>query len=217
MRLFHQLLPIFFPALSSLTLALSTTDTDPTHRSTTTISLWPLHASHPSPWLEITYDASTLSTISTTTLLSSPETLVSPPPHAAAAKDNNNNLLRIGISDPSTKKWRGVLTTTDAFLRPNEHASLLSLHLDEQAQGVFHVGYRAWKASPDVSKKGHDEEAKEEEEGVRSSDDDDEKLKLRVEIVKVRRGPSPMLNKPVVLDAQGKVPVKEEEKPFFQR
>ncbi len=46
---------------------------------------------------------------------------------------------------------------------------------------------------------------------------EDEDARLVVELVKSRPGVEPKLNRPVVLDAEGKIPEKEPEKTFLQK
>ena len=71
------------------------------------------------------------------------------------------------------------------------------IHLNSNDE-VFHVGFKAVDVSLDRKSKK-------------------EKDLLGAQVVKMQRGLAPHLNKPVELDAEGKLPEKEPEKSFIQK
>ncbi|KAF2473263.1 uncharacterized protein BDR25DRAFT_332886 [Lindgomyces ingoldianus] len=98
------------------------------------------------------------------------------------------HLLRIGLSDSKSGHWRGVVTSAASF--GDEYKKKFTIHIDEKGE-VYHVGF------------GTSARAKGEE--------------VEVEVVKRASGPKPILNKPVVLNAEGKLEEKEPEKSFLQK
>ncbi|KAF2828368.1 hypothetical protein CC86DRAFT_392685 [Ophiobolus disseminans] len=107
------------------------------------------------------------------------------PPTGSYASDH---LLRVGLSDPKSGSWRGVVTSAASFA--DQYHKKFIIHVDEKGE-AYHVGFG-------TSAKG-------------SSDD------VEVEIVKRNPGPKPVLNKPIVLNAEGKIDSKEPEKSFLQK
>ena len=101
---------------------------------------------------------------------------------------NPDHLLRVGLSDPSSGSWRGIVTSAASFAE--QYHKKFVIHVDEQ--GVpYHVGFGT------SAKKAGEE--------------------VEVEIVKRSPGPQPVLNKPIVLNADGKIDSKEPEKSFLQK
>jgi len=98
---------------------------------------------------------------------------------------SSDEIVRIGLHDPSTKQWRGTATAASSFA-PGL-ARKLTLHVDEHGV-VYHASLSAFELR-----------------GTRKIKDE-----LEVEVILSRPGPQPILNKPVVLDANGKVPQAEE-------
>jgi hypothetical protein len=107
----------------------------------------------------------------------------------------DGELVRIGLLD-SSKAWSGVATSADSF--KTGITQKISLHTDGEGQ-VKHVGFSSFEAAP--VRKG----AKSEE--------------VIVEVVPIQTGPQPVLNKPVVLNAEGKVdkPGEKDERSFIQK
>tara|TARA_R110002003_G_scaffold44_9_gene3298 strand:+ start:4110 stop:5018 length:909 start_codon:yes stop_codon:yes gene_type:complete len=101
---------------------------------------------------------------------------------------SSSHLLRIGLSDPKTGSWRGIVTSAASF--EDQYHKKFVIHVDEKGE-PYHVGFG-------TSAKG-------------SSDE------VEVEIVKRSPGPRPVLNKPIVLNAEGKLDSKEPEKSFLQK
>lgn len=98
-----------------------------------------------------------------------------------------DHLLRVGLHDSASGSWRGVLASASSFAE--EYKKKFVVHVDEKGE-VYHVGFGAAKGT-----------------------DDD----VEVEVVRKEAGPRPVLNKPVVLNADGKLDQKEPEKTFLQK
>lgn len=108
-------------------------------------------------------------------------------------------ILRIGFHNPTNGQWSGVATSSSNF-RPGKDKKV-QLHLNTAGE-LYHVGFVAsGVGGSSASGKG-----KETAGDV-----------LGVEVVGVRQGEGVHLNKPVVLDAEGKMPEKEAEKSFLQK
>ncbi|KAK0258124.1 hypothetical protein LTR91_017412 [Friedmanniomyces endolithicus] len=107
---------------------------------------------------------------------------------------SSDDIVRIGYYHPSGS-WSGIATAASNFA-PEKSKKLL-LHLNSDGK-LYHVGFRA-------SDYGTSSAASNTKDG------------LSVELVKVRPGPTPHLNKPVVVNADGSVPSKEPEKSFLQK
>jgi hypothetical protein len=101
----------------------------------------------------------------------------------------SDHLLRVGLSDAKTGSWRGIVTSAASFA-DHFHKKFV-IHVDDKGE-PYHVGFG-------TSAKG-------------SGGDE-----VEVEIVKRNPGPKPVLNKPIVLNAEGKLDDKEPEKSFLQK
>ncbi|TKA66320.1 hypothetical protein B0A55_08354 [Friedmanniomyces simplex] len=119
----------------------------------------------------------------------------------ATVKSYNNptipqedDTVRIGFYHPSGS-WSGIATAASNFAP--EKDKKLQLHLNINGE-LYHVGFRA-------SDYGS------------SSGTSNTKDGMSVEVVRIRPGPTPFLNKPVVVSADGTVPPKEAEKSFLQK
>ena len=101
---------------------------------------------------------------------------------------SSDHLLRIGFTDPKSGAWRGIVTSAAGF--SEKYSKKLVVHIDEKGE-PFHVGFgtSARRTAKEVE----------------------------VEIVKRGIGPRPVLNKPIVLNADGKIEEKEPEKTFLQK
>ena len=101
---------------------------------------------------------------------------------------SEDQLLRVGYTDPKTGSWRGIVTSAASFA--DQYHKKFVVHVDEQG-APYHVGLgtSAKSAGKDVE----------------------------VEIVKRSTGPKPVLNKPIVLNAEGKLDEKEPEKTLLQK
>lgn len=99
-----------------------------------------------------------------------------------------DHLIRVGLHDAKSGSWRGVVTSAASF--GEDYKKKLLVHIDEKGE-PYHVGFGA-------SVKGQGDE-------------------VEVEIVKRNVGTRPVLNKPIVLNADGKLEQKEPEKTFLQK
>jgi hypothetical protein len=100
----------------------------------------------------------------------------------------SDHLLRVGLSDPKTGSWRGIVTSAASFA--DQYHKKFIIHVDEKGE-PYHVGF-----GTSAKKEGEE---------------------VEVEIVKRSSGPQPVLNKPIVLNAEGKIDSKEPEKGFLQK
>ncbi|KAH7401077.1 hypothetical protein DE146DRAFT_755513 [Phaeosphaeria sp. MPI-PUGE-AT-0046c] len=129
----------------------------------------------PIPLAQIEYDVDqSIGTISSYT-----------PPTGSYSPDH---LLRVGLSDPKSGSWRGIVTSAASFA--DQYHKKFVIHVDERGE-PYHVGFG-------TSAKIAGEE-------------------VEVEIVRRTPGPQPVLNKPIVLNAEGKIDSKEPEKTFLQK
>lgn len=133
----------------------------------------------PAPIAQIDYDASTFAASLTS---------YNPPTGAYTSQ----HLLRIGLLDTPTNKWKGVVTSAASFA--DEYRKKFVLHVDERGE-IYHVGFGT---------SGR---------GKSSTEDND----VEIEIVTRVKGAQPALNKPVILNAEGKIEGKEPEKTFLQK
>ncbi|KAJ4332703.1 hypothetical protein N0V87_008200 [Didymella glomerata] len=101
---------------------------------------------------------------------------------------SDGHLLRVGLTDSKTGSWRGIVTSASSFA--DQYHKKFIIHVDEKGE-PFHVGFG-------TSAKSAGKE-------------------VEVEIVKRSPGPKPVLNKPIVLNAEGKLESKEPEKTFLQK
>ena len=154
---------------------------------TATLYAWPFPSKAPAPFLKVSYNPESH------TYSTSDYQPPAAPPHAS--DDDTQELIRIGLYDAKTKQWTGVLTHTSAF-RPGQ-ASTVTLHLDDKGD-VQHAGFRS------TGVKQQDPEAK----GAEA---------IQVRLVTAQAGPEPHVNKPVMVDAEGKEPVVEVQKSLLQR
>ncbi|KAJ4349993.1 uncharacterized protein N0V89_008614 [Didymosphaeria variabile] len=99
-----------------------------------------------------------------------------------------DHLLRIGLHGNKEGTWMGILASAASFAEV--YTKKFVVHLDEKGE-PYHVGFS-------TSDKGVGEE-------------------LEVLVVRKEAGPKPVLNKPVVLNADGRIDSKEPEKSFLQK
>jgi hypothetical protein len=99
-----------------------------------------------------------------------------------------DHLLRVGLTDSKSGSWRGIVTSAASF--SDQYHKKFIIHIDDKGE-PFHVGFG-------TSAKGSGDE-------------------VEVEIKKRNVGPKPVLNKPIVLNAEGKLDGKEPEKSFLQK
>jgi hypothetical protein len=144
----------------------------------------------PSPLLEVSYSPESQTTT---------KSHYRPP--ADVATDDSEQLIRIGLYEPKTKRWTGVVTRTSAFQAGQ--ASTATLHLDEKGDAQ-HVSFR----SSSVQQQTGGSEQVSALEGIDT---------IQVRLETARAGPEPHVNKPVMVDADGKEPVVEVQKSLLQR
>jgi len=171
--------------------------------ATITIYTNPIHAAHadrsspsalpsPTPLAQINFDAgASLASLKSYT-----------PPTGAYTP---SHLFRIGLYDPATSEWKGVVTSAASFA--DEYRKKLILHVDERGD-VYHVGFVTSECGKtclngDNSAEGEGMERKMEE--------------IDIEVIQRTQAPQPALNKPVVLNADGRLEGKEPEKTFLQK
>lgn len=146
--------------------------------SSITVYAWPLSASSPKPFAEISLPSTP----------NNAPTLKSKKP--VSVKDGE--LVRIGLLD-SNKAWSGVATSAESFKAGI--VQKISLHTDSEG-AVAHVSFSSFKRAPGSATSGKDKD-------------------LLVEIVPVQDGSEPVLNKPVVLNAEGKLDKPDEDNRTF--
>ncbi|KAI9830450.1 MAG: hypothetical protein M1819_005702 [Sarea resinae] len=159
-------------------------------------------SSSPHVLATIAYDRSTLeASFDTWTPPSKPDSSSTHSTDSAADEE----LIRLGVSSPDSKishsspdpkTWHSILTSSSVLSTSKSQRGILSLHLDGDG-AVWHVGYRA--ASAHAAPKADDGDG------------------IKIELVKPMPGPQPWLNKPVVLDAEGKVPEPVPERSLLQQ
>jgi hypothetical protein len=106
-----------------------------------------------------------------------------------------DEIVRIGFHHPSTGSWSGIATAASNFADGKDKK--LQLLLNEQGD-VYHIGFKSLDL-PSSSKGG-------------SKKDD-----MSVEVVPMKAGSTVHLNKPVLLNAEGKLDGAPEEKTFLQK
>lgn len=180
-----------------------------------TIWSWPLSSQTPAKLAHVSYD--TTSNFSTSLLSYTP-------PKIAYTQ---NDRVRVGLYDPKTSDWTGIVTSAASF--DPQYRQQLSLHIDESNE-VYHVGLSAFaKMSKEEEKEVKRESrslsravakatgVKKEALAQRMRDQNKPDAQVLVEIIKMSQAPTPVLNKPVVLNPDGKLDGKEPEKSFLQK
>lgn len=99
-----------------------------------------------------------------------------------------DHLLRVGLTDAKADSWHGVVTSAAGF--SDQYHKKFVIHIDDKGD-PFHVGFS-------TRAKGSENE-------------------VEVEILRKNAGPQPVLNKPIVLNADGKLGSDEPEKTFLQK
>ncbi|PVI01384.1 hypothetical protein DM02DRAFT_654532 [Periconia macrospinosa] len=112
------------------------------------------------------------------------------PPHGSYSPDH---LVRVGLHDAKTQSWHGVVTSTASFAE--QYKQKFVVHVDEKGE-AYHVGFTA---------------------SAKGESDASQKKEVAVEVVQRTAGPKPVLNKPIVLNAEGRIDTKEPEKTFLQK
>jgi hypothetical protein len=115
--------------------------------------------------------------------------------YSAPKIPSGEDVVRVGFYH-SAGSWSGIATAAENFNPGKEKKLLLNVNA---AGEIYHVGFKAHDVE-NIGKKS-----------VKAKDE------LAVEVVKMARGPTPVLNKPVALNAEGKLDDKEPEKSFLQK
>lgn len=157
---------------------------------TADVLYWPISSTQPSILSRVSYDPSTLESS-----LSSYN-----PPTSGEGGEEEKGLVRVGlfVSTPSNpKQWVGSLTSMADLMRKkdNGYKPTLRLHLGPSGK----VYYASWSLSSLPLKRETSMAA------------------ANVEIVPSEPGPSPVLNRPVVVKPDGGMPEDIPEKTFFQK
>ena len=178
-----------------------------------TLWLWPFSDKAPHELAHISYNANT--SASSVNKYIPPRTLPS-----------SDDLIRVGLYDSKTSRWNGILTSGVAF--DTRYRRQAELFVDENGE-TYHIGFSAFPR-PELSKKARksrsrknaratakqgakkDKAQHEAEEAALEK----EQIPLSVEISRPLPGPTPHLNKPVVVSPDGKVESQEQEKTFLQ-
>lgn len=105
-------------------------------------------------------------------------------------------IVRVGFHHPGAgDKWSGVATSSENF-SPGKEKKIL-LHVNTQGE-LYHIGFKtSGLGSSSKIGTGKDE--------------------MSVEVLQIQKGQGPHVNKPVVLNAEGRVDDKEPEKTFLQK
>ncbi|KAK4495980.1 hypothetical protein PRZ48_013248 [Zasmidium cellare] len=105
-----------------------------------------------------------------------------------------DEIVRVGFYHPSGS-WSGIATAASNFA--TEKSKKLQLHVKSDGE-LYQVGFKAGDEVPKAK-------------GSKSKEN------LLVEVVKIKPGPVPQLNKPVVVNEDGTTGDKEPEKSFLQK
>jgi hypothetical protein len=152
----------------------------------------------PSSILKLSFDAKTL-TANVTSY------------QAPSASHGDESPIRIGLYESgglSSGKWSSAVYTTAGSFH-EKYQKRLQLYVDDSGT-VWNVGFSS-------SLKAPEDEPKDKGTKRTNKKGKGQKEEVLVEVVKQPRGPSPFLNKPVVLGADGKMEPKEPEKSLFQK
>ncbi|KAH7413146.1 hypothetical protein BKA64DRAFT_660370 [Cadophora sp. MPI-SDFR-AT-0126] len=109
-------------------------------------------------------------------------------------EDLSSKLLRVGIYDPASASWKSSTSTTSVETFAKGYAPTIVLNLDAQG-GV--IGVSCKSSSIDAGQTRD--------------------FGPKVKVVKMKEGPKPFLNRPVVLNPEGKVEEIPTEKTLLQK
>lgn len=201
--------------------------------NTVTIWTWPLSTSSPAPLATINYDPSSLN--SSVAAYTPPKDLPLTPPPTPGSLDQNS-LVRVGLYDPKagTSSWRGTVTHASSFNPKHQHQ--LSLTLDSSGS-PFSVSFTAFaeqidereerrrqkreerqrRREAEAKAKGKEPKSRAGRASAAKKKDTAKREQPLVEIVPMREGPLPVLNRNVVVGSDGKVEGGEQEKTFLQK
>ena len=174
--------------LSLLTIALSFQQ-DTVLEHSATVYVWPFSSSQPSKLAEITYDLKGYQ-------LKSHNAVINQYAAPALPSSPGNELVRIGVYDPVTKAWRGTVTSASSF-GPSVNGRL-RINVNEAGE-VWGASWHASMTEPvgDTMEAGQQNK--------------------QFDVVMMAPAPQPLLNRPVVLNPDGKVAEPEPEKTMLQK
>lgn len=159
----------------------------PESRSTT-IFVWPLSASKPSTLAQIAFTPTNASITSYTPFTSSPS--------SSSSSSEDDAIVRLGFHHHPSDTWSGIATAASNLSADKRKTLILHVRPDGE---LYHIGL---KLSEPVSQG----------KGKKSQTEDG----LVVEVLRIQEGPTPVLNKPIVISAEGEE-AKEPEKSFLQK
>jgi len=171
-----------------------------------TIYAWPLSSPSPAPLASVRLSSSASD--------GSSAALVSYTPPKSR---HPNELVRIGLYDDATGKWRGSATSAAFF---GEHVDRqITIHVDESGT-PYHVGVGATDV-PDPAKVKKDKKQKKKDKKAKKEASKVVEWRVgetTVEVAVPEDPPAPVLNKPVVLNDEGmvKAPL-EQQRTFMQK
>lgn len=192
-----MIFPILFIILSFAILTLAQRSID--------IYAWPVNAASPisTPYASISYTSTspngTLTNFNRDVSLPQDSTLVRLGYYTSAAK--------------SAQSWSGIAVPASNFQSDTEKTLRLWVDGAENVYGLNFAG--VVPAAPPKVPKG--KKAKKDKKKKAEPVEQVKREELVVEVVRQVAGPKPVLNRPVVLNAEGKVEEKTEEKGFFQK
>lgn len=125
--------------------------------------------------------------------------------YTAPSTSNNEEVVRVGFYR-SGNEWSGIATSASNFSPDLEKK--LQLLVDASGE-AYHVGFSAAPVVAEPQAKNSKKSSKKTAPPVK-----DEPV---IEVLRVKPGPQPHLNKPVVVSADGQVEEKEPEKSFLQK
>ena len=108
----------------------------------------------------------------------------------------DNDLIRVGVYDPVTKAWRGTITSASS-LDPSVHGRL-RINVNEAGE-VWGASWHASMTKPQADTLEAGQQTK------------------QFDLVLTAPAPQPLLNRPVVLNPDGKVAEPEPEKTMLQK
>lgn len=180
------------------------------------IFAWPVTESKSQPFATVSYTYPSLNTtLKTYTPYQKPADIKS--------LDSPDQLVRLGFSSPQTddqNAWTGIAVSP--FSLGEEKSKTLKIYVDEDGVPT-QLGFSSSPVShvapslPPKAKKGMKKAQQKSKKNTPSTGDKSEAGGLVVEVLRPTPGPQAVLNKPVVLNAEGQLDGKEPEKSFFQK
>ena len=192
-----------------------------------TIYAWPLTAPSPTALATLTYDPISLTAslksytppkVPSADARSASSWFSTSSSQSASDGDATASLIRIGLYDPSTKRWTGTVTAVENFAVEDGARPKLTLVVDGKGR-VFSVAFGTESVGDEeeVNGQADDKQKKQEPQRKKGAKDEKDGEEIRIELVRRTAGPKPVLNKPAVVDADGRVEGQVPEKSFVQK